>query len=184
MKFRVLLLALVAAMSLLGARDAVCERPPSRYVSRFKPPRTKVNKPQRTKVTRKPSIDNNLIEVTDDLQEFLDSFGPYNPGPTIPKPNPGPTFPEPDIESLIIEALVNILLAEQYGPEYDNYDEPGSASTDPGPIDLVKISRKLAKLCPGDWDTETWIREIIDGPSCHRQIRDKQGPELPDEELP
>jgi len=122
MKRQTLLLALVAGISLLGAREAVCQEPQRAPISR--------HNLQKPKVTVRPSIDDKLIQIVDDLEYFMAIVGPV--GPVIPKPDPGPTFPEPeDYEDLMIEALINILLGEQYGLDSYDYDVPGSESKKP-----------------------------------------------------
>ena len=157
MKRQTLLLALVAGISLLGAREAVCQEPQRAPISR--------HNLQKPKVTVRPSIDDKLIQIVDDLEYFMAIVGPV--GPVIPKPDPGPTFPEPeDYEDLMIEALINILLGDQYGLDFYDYDVPGSASTDPGPEPKGPGGRPF---CPEEF--LKW------------QIFEKQGPEMPEEDL-
>ena len=122
MKRQTLLLALVAGISLLGAREAVCEKPQKAPIS--------LRNLQKPKVSVRRSIDNNLIQIVDEIEEILALVGPA--GPVLPKPDPGPTFPDPeDDEYLMIEALINILLSDQYGLDFYDYDVHGSASKTP-----------------------------------------------------
>ena len=113
-------------MSLLGARQAVCQRPQGVPESRLKSYRNidnttlRSNKAQWSKVTVKPSIDDALMNdfENDPTEEFLAKFGPYNGG------NPGPFLPGPEEEELLIDSLVDLLLDAQLGPNNYDYGAP------------------------------------------------------------
>ena len=102
MKMRTLLLALVAAMTLLGTKEAFCQRP------------------QRSKVHVNPTMDHRVRETAEAnfIEDFLAENGPYTGG------NPGPFLPGPEQEELVTDIMVDILLEQQFGLENYNYDAP------------------------------------------------------------
>ncbi len=100
MKTRTLLLALVAATTLLGTKEALCQRP------------------QRSKVHINPTMDHRVRETAEAnfIEDFLAKYGPFSGG------NPGPFLPGPEQEDLVTDIMVDILLEQQFGVENYNYN--------------------------------------------------------------